>query len=298
MSLNLEMLKERNCDIMSIVEAAELQMAEYADSVNRYYSRSDLADKILAALQDVGKDIDRLTQDDLSSFDEFHSGQLEATWRLAQMAELHEAMQVLDVGCGIGGPARTLAAEYGCRVTGIDLTEEFCHAAQVLTARLGMSDRVTFRHGNALDLPFDDESFDLVWTQSVLMNIEDKRRAFGEMRRVLRPSGRLAFSALMAGPVPNPHYPVIWASGPDLAFLTPPDELRQLVIESGFKEITWLERTGAASRSKASSGEENRPAVDFDILVDSDYQLKRANGKRNMVEKRTTFVAGVFESTE
>ena len=271
---------------------------EYPDPVKWHYSRSDLAEKILAALQNVGKDIDRLTQDDLSSFDEFHSGGLEATRRLAQLAELHEAIQVLDVGCGIGGPARTLATEYGCHVTGIDLTEEFCRAVEVLTARVGISDRVTFKHGNALELPFDDESFDLVWMQSVLMNIEDKGRAFCEMRRVLRPRGRLAFSALMAGPVPNPHYPVIWASGPDLAFLMPPDDLRQLIIESGFKEITWLERTGATNRTQAASGEENRPAVDFDILVDRDYQLKRANGKRNMVEKRTTFVTGVFESTD
>lgn len=134
-------------------------MAEYADSVNRYYSRSDLADKILAALQDAGRDIDRFTQDGLSSFS-------------------------------------------------------------------GMSDRATFRHGNALHLPLDDESLDSVWTQSVLMNTKDKRRAFGEMRRVLRPSGRLAFSALMAAPVPNMHFPVIWASGPDLAFLLPPEEMR------------------------------------------------------------------------
>jgi ubiquinone/menaquinone biosynthesis C-methylase UbiE len=272
-------------------------MVEYADSVNRYYSRSDLADKILAALQEVGKDIDRLTQDDLSSFDEFHSKQLEATRKLAQMAELHGAMQVLDVGCGIGGPARTLAAEYGCHVTGIDLTEEFCHAAQALTARLGMSDRVTFRHGNALELPFADGSFHLVWTQSVLMNIEDKRSAFGEMRRVLRPNGRLAFSALMAGPVPNMHFPVIWASGPDLAFLLPPEELRQLVIECGFKEVAWFERTGAGGQSKAPSSEESRATIGTDVLVETDYQLKRANGRRNMVEERTTFVAGVFEST-
>jgi hypothetical protein len=93
------------------------------------------------------------------------------------------------------------------------------------------------------------------------------------------------------------HFPVIWASGPDLAFLLPPEELRQLVIECGFKEIAWLERSGVGGQSKAPSGEESRPAVGADILVESDYQLKRANGKRNMVEKRTTFVAGVFEST-
>jgi ubiquinone/menaquinone biosynthesis C-methylase UbiE len=274
-------------------------MIEYSDAVNRhYYSQSTLAEKILTALQKIGKDIDHLTQDDLSSFDQFHSGGLDATRMLAQRAELHETIQVLDVGCGIGGPARTLAAEYGCHVTGIELTEEFYLAAEALTARLGMSDKVAFRHGNALDLPFDDESFDLVWTQNVLMNIEDKKRVFSEMRRVLRPGGRLALFAIMQGPVPNIHYPVIWASGPDLAFLMPPDELRQLVIKSGFKEIVWLEGLSASSQRIASPGEKNQSTLGTDVLVENDFHLKKANGKRNFEEKRTTWVTGVFERTD
>jgi len=271
-------------------------MMDYPDLINRRYGQSDLADKLLAALQNAGKDIDKLTRDDLSTFDEFHSGGLEATRRLAQLAELQEAAQVLDVGCGIGGPARTLAFEYGCHVTGIDLTEEFIHAAEVLTAREKMSDQVTFRHGSAVNLPFSDAAFDLVWTQNVLMNIEDKRRAFREMHRVLRPKGHLALDALMLGPMPDIiHYSVVWASGPEVTFLMPPDELRQLIIESGFNEITWQVVTGAGRKRKAPSREDKRPVVGVGILVENDFELKGANGYRNLVEKRTAYVTGVFE---
>ena len=270
---------------------------DYPLAVNQHYGQADLAEKILTALQNIGKDVDKLTQDDLSPFDQFHSGGLDATRRLAQLVELHEGIQLLDVGCGIGGPARILAAEYGCHVTGIDLTEAFCHTAELLAARLGMSDQVSFQHGNALDLPFEDASFDLVWTQNVLMNIEDKTRLFSEMRRVLRPNGRLALFALMQGAVPTLHYPVIWASSSDLAFLIPPKELRQLVIESGFREITWIEGLNAGSQSTASPVEKNGLAVGMDILVEKAFQLKKANGKRNMVERRTTYVTGVFERT-
>jgi ubiquinone/menaquinone biosynthesis C-methylase UbiE len=128
-------------------------MSDYAETINKHYGQSVLSVKILTALREAGKDIDALTREDLSSFDEYHGGGLAATRELAQIAELHEGLQVLDVGSGIGGPARTLAAEFGCRVTGLDLTEEFCRTAVVLTNLLHLSDLVTFRQGNALDMP-------------------------------------------------------------------------------------------------------------------------------------------------
>ena len=150
-------------------------MPNYPRSINDQYGQPDLSSRILKALQDAGKDINSLTREDLSSFDEFHGGGLAATKELASLAGPLEGLQVLDVGSGIGGPARTLASEYGCEVTGIDLTEEFCLAAEMLTARLGLDDKVRFRCGNALDLPFDDATFDLVWMQNSSMNIPEKK---------------------------------------------------------------------------------------------------------------------------
>lgn len=161
-------------------------MQRYVESINRHYGGTDISARILAALQEAGRDVNALTRDDLAAIDEFHSGGREATRRLAQLTGLSKGMHVLDVGSGVGGPARTLAAEFGCKVTGLDLTEEFCRAATMLTERLGLGDRVTFRYGNALDMPFDNGIFDVVWTQNTLMNIENKRRLFKEVYRVLR----------------------------------------------------------------------------------------------------------------
>lgn len=130
--------------------------------VEAHYSQvtpQNLADAILA---DLGEQIP--TVETLAPADEFHVRGLAATKEMAARLNLTPAIRVLDVGSGLGGPARWLAATYGCHVTGIDLTAAFCAAAEVLTTRLGLNDRVTFRHGSALDMPFEDESFDVAWT--------------------------------------------------------------------------------------------------------------------------------------
>lgn len=130
--------------------------------VETHYTREDLGDIILAALRQAGTDTDRLTVDDLAPVDEFHGGQRQATIRLAELAGLRGGERVLDIGSGIGGPSRFLASRYGCRVTGIDLTAEFCRVAEMLTRLTGLAGQVDYRQGNALDLPFEDMSFDVV----------------------------------------------------------------------------------------------------------------------------------------
>src|SRR5262249_49443355 len=139
--------------------------------------------------------------DDLAPFDQFHGGGKGATDRLAGLAGFAPGTRGLDVGGGIGGPARALATEHGCQGTGIDPTESYVQAAQMLTDRLGLADRVTHQVGNALELPFEDGSFDAVWTQNSGMNIPDKERLYTGFHRVLRPGGRLAIQEPMAGPV-------------------------------------------------------------------------------------------------
>ena len=133
--------------------------------------------------------------------DHFHSGGKAATVRLARLFGARPGLRVLDVGGGLGGPARTLAVEYGCDVTVVDLTESYVHAARVLTARLGLGERVRHEVGDALALPYPDGAFDVVWTQNSGMNIADKRRLYEGFHRVLRPGGLLALQEPMAGPV-------------------------------------------------------------------------------------------------
>src|SRR5262249_50275086 len=147
--------------------------------------------------------------------------------------------RVLDVGGGLGGPARMLAVEFGCRVTGIDLTESYVRAAQMLTERLGLGDRVSHRVGNALELPFDDGAFDVVWTQNTGMTIPDKARLSAGCRRVVRGGGLLALQEPMAGPVEPPIYPVMWAHGPEQSFLRAPASMRATIERAGFRLRAW-----------------------------------------------------------
>ena len=155
-----------------------------------HWGRERLAETILEALVACGRDLDALTIDDLAVTDQFHGGGKAATLRLARLFGARAGMRVLDVGGGLGGPARTLAVEFGCRPAVIDLTESYVRAGQMLTARLGLEDRVTHQVGNALDLPFDDGAFDILWTQNSGMNIADKARLYAGFHRVLRPGGR------------------------------------------------------------------------------------------------------------
>ncbi len=174
-------------------------MSQSAQTVADHYKKRALGDAILAALKAAGKDIERLTPDDLAPVDEFHSGGRNATVRLAQLAGINGSERVLDVGCGIGGPLRYLASTFGCRVTGLDLTQEFIALAAMLAQRTRLADKVTYRQGDALAMPFADASFDLLWSQNAAMNIADRDRLYGEMRRVLAPAGRLAFQDVAAG---------------------------------------------------------------------------------------------------
>jgi len=181
----------------------------YETALNEHYGVTDLGDDILDALEAAGKDVDALSREDIASFDEFHIRGLEATREVADLAEIKAHSRVLDVGCGIGGPARTLASEYGCDVVGIDIVEEYCRAATLFTERVELTDKVSFQHVNALDLPFEDEEFDVVWFEHSLPNIEATDVAIEETSRVLRPGGTLALYELCAGPGGGPVFPAL-----------------------------------------------------------------------------------------
>src|SRR5262245_13092077 len=203
-------------------------------AITEHYGRADLGAVILAALDAAGKDIDHLEPDDLAPIDELHSRGREATTDLARLLALKGDETVLDVGCGIGGPSRYLAKTYGCRVTGLDLTPEFCRVAAMLAERTGLAGKVGYRQGDALAMPFADESFDVVWSQSVAMNIADRDRLYNEIRRVLKPDGRYAFSDVVDGGGGPPYFPVPWARDSSISFLLTAQATRANLEAAGF----------------------------------------------------------------
>jgi SAM-dependent methyltransferase len=200
---------------------------------------------------------------------------------------------VLDVGGGFGGPARTLAVQFGCRVTSLDLTESYVRAARMLTARMRLDDRVTHEVGNALALPFPDASFDLVWTQNSGMNIADKARLYAGFHRVLRPGGRLALQEPMAGPVEPVLYPVMWARDPSTSFLRPPAEMRAIIEGAGFRALVWDDIT--AETAGPSSGAAVPPhSIQRLVMGDGIDAIIRAGGQ-NREEHRLVSIQAVFE---
>ena len=275
-------------------------MTDGSAEIERHYGRGGLLDRILAALKEAGKDIDHLTIDDLAPIDELHSRRRLATKELAEMLAPKPGERPLDIGSGLGGPARYLAMVCGCRVTGIDLTAEFVTVAIELARRSGLAGQVDFKQASALDLPFADGSFDLAWSQNVAMNIADRPRYYAEMRRVLVPGGRLAIQDVAQGPAGAPHYPVMWADTPATSFLRTPAETRALLEAAGFKVMTWLDNTDAAiaeteaERARAATSGGGQPILGVHLVVGPSFWDKARNGNRSMRENRIRLINAVL----
>ena len=267
-------------------------MSELNDgpAINEYWGRDELEPAILNALATAGKDLDALTIDDLAPLDQFHPGGRGSTLQLAELAGLTPGMSVLDVGGGFGGPARTLAVEFGCSVTVLDLTESFVRAGEALTKRLGLEGQVKHHVGDALDLQFDDGSFDAVWTQNSCMNIAAKEQLYAGLWRVLRPGGLLAFQEPMAGPVQPLIFPVMWAQDAGSSFLRSPGEARSLIEAAGFRMRHWVDVTQEVAPQSTPSAH----SVAYLVMGDRVEALSR-NGQRNAAEGRLVHARAVFE---
>ncbi len=207
--------------------------------VTGHYGRGGLLERLEAALAEDGADPARPSLEALAPYDQFHGRGLEATEEIAAALEVAAQDHLLDIGSGIGGPARWMHRRFGCRVTGIDLTAEFCDVARHLSGRVGFGDKLRFEHGDALAMPFADASFDGAYSMNVSMNIADKDAFYREVRRVLKPGAWLVLSEIARGPGPELDYPVPWAASAEASFLSTPEETRRGLEAAGFEIVRF-----------------------------------------------------------
>jgi sarcosine/dimethylglycine N-methyltransferase len=223
--------------------------------------------------------------------DQFHGGGMAMTRRLARLGELGPGTRVLDVGGGLGGPARTLAVEFGCRVTLSDLTESYIQAGALLTRLLRLETSLNHVVADGLELPFASGSFDVVWTQNSGMNIEDKERLYHGFHRVLSPGGRLVTQEPMAGHVQPLIFPVMWGRDASVSFLRTPDEMRELIGAAGFRERAWGDTKAVRTPESGSL-----PNVRLQTLIMGDGIAQiNAAGRRNNAEGRLVMIQAVFD---
>jgi SAM-dependent methyltransferase len=268
-------------------------------AVTAHYDRHEnLVQRIHDALPAAGGDPERPTYDALHQLDQFHLGGPRATRELAEHAGLRDA-DVLDLGCGIGGPARTLSAEYGCRVTGVDLTETFCRIAHRLSAEVGLAAVTRFVRASVDALPLAADTWAWVWSQHAIMNVPDTPRMYAEVARVLAPGGRFVHHDIVAGPDGPPYFPVPWASEPAASFLQPPGSICDQLHTAGLVQCDWRELTDdviahlRASRAARDAGEPDSPGPH--LVLGPSFHDMRANLGRSLEDQRARVVQGIWQ---
>ena len=259
--------------------------------VYRHYASAGIAERILAALRAANGADASVTPDSLAPIDHFHGRGVLATGEMVALLKPEAGERVLDIGTGIGGPARWIAARCGCNVTGVDLTPEFCEAARLLNEAAGMADRVTILNGSALDLPLPDASFDRAYSQNVAMNIADKPRFCREAFRALRPGGLFALSNVCAGSAGEPYFPVPWATTSATSFLVTPEQTQADLQAAGFEIVSFADTTEtlrpAQLRESERLAREGLPALGIQLIMGDRIREMRINSARSAAEGRT-----------
>lgn len=271
-------------------------MTDDFDRVRDHYRATGLTERLKTALAVFGPEEQQLKPEQLATLDQFHTRGLAATAELAKLAGIAAGMSVLDVGSGVGGPARFLAATHSCEVTGIDLSEPFVEAAQYLTARTGQGGAVSFKVGSALALPLDDGGFDVVLLQHVAMNIADRPLLYREIRRVLKPGGKFAtFDVVLNGG--DPHYPVPWAKTPAESFLLSAAATCEAIEAAGFRTLVQRDDTAEAKTWFAALRASGPPpSLNLGVVMGPGFADFAANLGRNLMEGRLGILTAVFEA--
>ena len=286
-------------------------MTQDMSGVGEHYAATGVVQRIRAALASLGPEDRPLSTRELGAMDQFHTRGHGATAELAELAGIESTDRVLDLGCGIGGPARLIAASRGCRVIGVDLSEGFVEAARYLSLRTGQQQRVEFHAGSALALDFADASFDVVLLQHVAMNIADRPRLYREIRRLLAPGGRFATYDVVRGEG-EALYPAPWARDSRDSFLLDAQATREAVEAAGLRVRAWLDdtpaaRSWAAQLKAAASATTSTTSTTcttcttsatpgLGVVMGPDFPVQAGNHARNLLEGRVGVLMAVFEA--
>jgi SAM-dependent methyltransferase len=261
-----------------------------AAAVTRHYGSAGIAARVIGALHEASGPEAPVTPESLAPFDHFHGRGLAATQEIAAQLAPRPGGRLLDIGSGIGGPARWIAASFGIEVTGVDVTPEFCAAAEELNAVTGLAGRVRILQGSALALPVPDAAFDAAYSQNVIMNIADKPLFYREAFRALRPGGRLALSNLCAGPAGEPYFPVPWATTHDNSFLETPDSMRAGLAAAGFEVVDFRDVTSelleAQRRIRDRREKSNMPRIAVEVIMGERAPEMQRNSIRTIEDGR------------
>lgn len=274
--------------------------------VTSHYSSDGLADRLIAILEASGLSRDSITEADLHSVDQMHLRGWTAAREFLDSLDIKPGDKVLDLGCGLGGPARMAATRYGADVTGIDLTEAFCDGARQLNALVGL-ERIRIEQGDALAMPFADNSFDVVFTLHVSMNIADKAELYHEIARVLKPGGRFGLYDVVAGSGEPIHMPVPWATLPEHSHLVSAEEIETLVNAAGLTTErsedqsalveAYLDEQRAARQARAEKGEPE-PPTGAPVIMGESFVRKQKHIYRNLKEGRIAVRLAIFKLKE
>jgi sarcosine/dimethylglycine N-methyltransferase len=267
-----------------------------ASLVRGQYSTGLSRDNIEQALVAAGKDVDHLQPADLALLEDFHTMGRIATSQLVDLIGITSDTTLLDAGCGIGGTARFVADRFECRVTAVDLTEEYCETCDWLNRLVGLDNQVSVRQADITGLPFADATFDVVLSQHVQMNVADKARLYSEARRVLVSGGRLALWDITIGGHGELDYPLPWATGPEVCHLVTAERLKSSIESAGFEIEFWNDLTDqAASTMQALLALPPNP-LGLHAFV-ADFAVKARNLTAGLADGRLRAIQGVARAT-
>ena len=250
-----------------------------------HYEKPNMGEAILAALKMKGIDVTRLKPEILYALDQFHTRGIVGTKEQANLVKPNETMHILDIGCGVGGSARYLAWNYGCRVTGIDITKSFIETAKLLTKKCSLDHVIDFEEGDATDLRFDNDKFDVIWCQNVSMNIEKKDLFYKEISRTLKPDGRFASSEYALGHGGSPYYPLPWARRRQESFLISQEDMRLFTEGNGLEIIEWVDKSKQvlAIAPRALKNLEDDEAG-LKLVAGEDIASRMSNSTKSMID--------------